>query len=122
MSATYQDSCHLSLLQGVYEEPRAVLRAVPGVEFREMQPREFCCGSGGLWGLKHPELSERLRQVKLEDAAETGASVIVTGNPGCHMHLDGGAMPVVHIAEVLAAAYRGGALEAAEGPERKVGV
>ena len=122
VSATYQDSCHLSLLQGVYEEPRAVLRAVPGVEFREMQPREFCCGSGGLWGLKHPELSERLRQVKLEDAAETGASVIVTGNPGCHMHLDGGAMPVVHIAEVLAAAYRGGALEAAEGPERKVGV
>lgn len=112
VSATYQDSCHLSLLQGVYEEPRAVLRAVPGLDFREMQPREFCCGSGGLWGLKHPELSARLRQVKLEDAAATGASVIVTGNPGCHMHLQGGTLPVVHIAEVLAAAYRGGPLEA----------
>lgn len=108
VSVTYQDSCHLSLLQGVYDEPRRILHEIPGVEYREMQPREFCCGSGGLWGLKYPELSARLRAVKLEDAASTGASVLVTGNPGCHMHLQGGGVPVIHIAELLAAAYRGG--------------
>ncbi|NLG66275.1 MAG: LUD domain-containing protein [Actinobacteria bacterium] len=110
VSVTYQDSCHLSLLQGIRDEPRALLHAVPGWDLREMQPREFCCGSGGLWGLKHTELSARLREVKLEDAAASGASIIVTGNPGCHMHLQGGPMPVVHMAEVLAAAYRGGSL------------
>lgn len=108
LAATYQDSCHLSLLQGVYDQPRRLLASIPGVDYREMDPREFCCGSGGLWGLRHPELSRRLREVKLEDAARTGAQVMVTANPGCHLHLQGGGMPVVHIAELLAAAYRGG--------------
>ncbi len=114
--ATYQDSCHLSLVQGIYEEPRRLLRVVPGLDFREMNPREFCCGSGGLWGLRHPELSARLRRVKLEDALDTGAELIITGNPGCHMHLQGAELPVCHLAEVLAAAYRGGTVPVAPHP------
>ena len=52
-------SCHLSLLQGIRDEPRALLHAVPGLDLREMQPREFCCGSGGLWGLKHTDVYKR---------------------------------------------------------------
>jgi len=111
VSVTYQDSCHLSLVQGVYDQPRRILSSIPGVDFRPMRPREFCCGSGGLWGLKYPELAERLRRIKLDDARATGAEVLVTGNPGCHMHLQGEDLPVVHLAEVLAAAYRGGRLD-----------
>jgi glycolate oxidase iron-sulfur subunit len=70
-----------------------------------MEPREFCCGSGGLWSLRYPELAERLRRIKLEDAERTGAEVVATGNPGCYLHLQGGEPPLVHIAELLAAAY-----------------
>jgi L-lactate dehydrogenase complex protein LldF len=107
---TYQDSCHLSLVQGIREQPREVLRSIPGVEFVEMDPRQACCGSGGLWGLKYPELSQRLRQIKLEDAELTGATIVATGNPGCYMHLQGGSVEVKHVVELLAAAYRGGSL------------
>lgn len=112
---TYQDSCYLSLVQGITEEPREILRSIPGVEYVEMEAREACCGSGGLWGLKYPELSERLRQIKLEDAELTGATIVATGNPGCYMHLQGGPVEVKHVAELLAAAYRGGRLDSAAG-------
>lgn len=105
---TYQDSCHLAMGQGITEQPRRILHSIPGVEFVEMAPRESCCGSGGLWGLKYPELSQRLRQIMLEDAARSGASIVATGNPGCYLHLQGGRPEVAHLAQLLAAAYRGG--------------
>ncbi len=105
---TYQDSCHLAMGQGITEQPRRMLRSIPGVEFVEMEPRESCCGSGGLWGLRNPELSQRLRRITLDDAGRIGASVVATGNPGCYLHLQGGGLEVAHIAELLAAAYRGG--------------
>ncbi|HYG59720.1 MAG TPA: LUD domain-containing protein [Symbiobacteriaceae bacterium] len=104
---TYHESCHLTLAQGITEEPRALLRAIPGVELVEMAPREACCGSGGTWSLQHPDLAARLRDIKLEDAAATGAEVLVTANPGCLLHLRTGGRRVVHLAELLAAAYRG---------------
>lgn len=112
---TYQDSCHLALGQGITEQPRHVLRSIPGVEFVEMESREACCGSGGLWGLKYPELSRRLRRIKLEDATMIGAPIMATGNPGCYLHLQGGEIEVMHIAELLAAGYRGGGVGAGWG-------
>jgi glycolate oxidase iron-sulfur subunit len=105
---TYHDSCHLALVQEVTEPPRELLRAIPGVELIEMQPGEACCGSGGTWGLRHPELSGRLRDEKVEDAARTGAEVVVTNNPGCLLHLQDRDLRVAHIAELLAEAYRVG--------------
>ena len=104
IKVTYHDACHLANVQGITEEPRAVLRAIPGLELTEMNPGEFCCGSGGVWSLDHPEIASRLRDEKLRDAA--GARVIVTANPGCLMHLKGAGAEVVHLAELLARAYR----------------
>lgn len=105
---TYQESCHLAMGQGITEQPRRMLRSIPGVEFVEMQPHESCCGSGGLWGLTYPDLSQRLRGLLLEDAGRTGAFVVATGNPGCYLHLQGDGLEIAHIAELLAAGYRGG--------------
>lgn len=106
IKVTYHDACHLANVQGITEEPRVLLRAIPGVELTEMKAGEFCCGSGGVWSLDHPEIAARLRDEKLEDAAAAGARIIVTANPGCLMHLKGGGAEVVHLAELLARAYR----------------
>lgn len=104
----YHDSCHLALCQGLTEEPRAVLRAIPGLELEEMPPGESCCGSGGLWSVQHPELGARLGRRRAALARESTAPTIVTGNPGCLLHLRSQGADVVHVADVLARAYAGG--------------
>ncbi|HEY3368960.1 MAG TPA: LUD domain-containing protein [Symbiobacteriaceae bacterium] len=105
VKVTYHESCHLSLGQGISDQPRALLKAIPGVELVEMAAREACCGSGGTWSMQHPELAARLQEVKLEDAAATGAEVLVTANPGCLLHLQSRGLRAVHLAELLAQAY-----------------
>ena len=111
---TYQDPCHLAHAQGVKAQPRALLRAIPGLELREMAEPDLCCGSGGFYSLFHPHMARRLLQRKMRDVASTGASVIATANPGCHLQLEAGlrryALPgrVVHVVELLDEAYRSG--------------
>ncbi len=109
---TYQDSCHLAHAQRIKAAPRQVLAAIPGIELREMDTPDRCCGSAGLYSLLQPDLSGRLLESKMDDIATTGAEVIVTANPGCMMQLDAGArrrgtgQRVMHTVDVLAAAYR----------------
>lgn len=113
--ATYQDPCHLRWAQGIWEAPRRLLRSIPRLEFVEMDPGEACCGSAGTYFLHHPDLSSALLEEKLAVALATGADFIVTANPGCQLYLQSGlrrlkparAVRVVHIMELLAAAYRG---------------
>ena len=84
---TYQDSCHLANVQKVKAQPRSLLRRVPGLEFVEMGEADRCCGSAGAYSLQHYDVSMRILDEKMEHLKRSGATVIVTGNPGCLLQL-----------------------------------
>lgn len=113
LRATYHDSCHLAHGQRVRAEPRALLRAVPDLQFVELRESDFCCGSAGVYNLLHPDLAGEFLSRKLERILETGAQLVVNGNPGCTLQLAMGirqrGLPLraVHTVEVLDWAYRG---------------
>ncbi len=79
-----------------------------GLELREMPQSDVCCGFGGSTSLEHPEVSERLLNNKLQNAESTGATLLVSDNPGCLMHLRGGVdaqgkpIRVLHLAQLMA--------------------
>jgi L-lactate dehydrogenase complex protein LldE len=105
---TYHDSCHLLRELGVCKQPRELLQDAKGVELVEMQDADVCCGFGGAFSVKMPELSEAMLEDKLRAAEATGADVLTAADCGCLMHL-GGALtrrksPIraLHIARVLA--------------------
>ena len=77
------DPCHLRHGQGVWQEARILLGRIPGLEVLEPQEAEVCCGSGGAWGLRYPEMSEELGRRKGRLLAATGADLVVSSNPGC---------------------------------------
>lgn len=109
---TYHESCHLCHGQKVSAAPRAVLRAVPGVELREAAEATWCCGSAGIYNLTQPETAARLQERKVGHLRATGAPLVATANPGCHLQLQtgfartAGPQPaVVHPVVLLARAY-----------------
>jgi L-lactate dehydrogenase complex protein LldE len=104
----YHDSCSSLREMNVREEPRALLRSVEGLEIIEIKEPEVCCGFGGLFSVKYPEISERMADDKIADAQSTGAELMVGGDLGCLLHLKGRMqrkginLRVRHAAEVLA--------------------
>lgn len=110
--ATYQDSCHLAHGQKIRTAPRHLLRAVPGLAFREMPMADLCCGSAGIYNLIQNEMAMQILKRKMEYVGSTKASLIVTANPGCMLQLAAGArlygsgQRVAHVVEVLDEAYR----------------
>jgi len=113
LRVTYQDSCHLAHGQKIRAAPRALLRAIPGVELVEMKLADHCCGSAGVYNLAQPEVAGELLKEKMECARATGAQAIVTANPGCLLQLRAGVeqaktgQQVLHVVELLDRAYRG---------------
>ncbi len=107
VAVTYQEPCHLAHAQRIIQPPRLLLRAIPGLELREMPESNLCCGSAGVYNLTNPKESRQLQQRKLDHAATTKASVIVTANPGCLIQLQSGLdergepTQVKHIVELL---------------------
>jgi iron-sulfur cluster protein len=103
---SYHASCHLCRGLGVKEAPRALIKA--GAEYVPAEEEELCCGFGGSYSVKFPEVSAQILDKKLERFAATGASRVVVDCPGCVMQLRGGAekkklpFKVTHIAELLA--------------------
>ena len=114
VTVTYQDSCHLAHGQKVRSAPRELLRAVPGLELREMQLSDLCCGSAGIYNVVHTGMSMSLLRKKMDSVNATGASVIAAANPGCMLQLRAGVrrlghgQRVAHVVEILDEAYRGG--------------
>jgi len=112
-TATYQDSCHLAHGQKIRAAPRQLLGNVPGLEFREMQLPDLCCGSAGIYNIMHTNMSLALLRKKMDAVNATGAECIVTANPGCMLQLTAGVrkfgrgQKVMHVVEVLDQAYRG---------------
>jgi Fe-S oxidoreductase len=88
---TYHDPCYLGRHNQLYDEPRAVLDAIPGlnrVEMARCRDRSFCCGGGGLMLFYEPEEEERMGVMRVRMAAEAGASVIVTACPFCLVNIE----------------------------------
>lgn len=79
----YHDACHLANAQGVRAEPRSLLRAMPGVELRELPNAHLCCGSAGTYNLDQPAIADSLGAQKAQAVVATGATVVATGNIGC---------------------------------------
>jgi glycolate oxidase iron-sulfur subunit len=109
---TYHEACHLCHGQGITAQPRAVLKSIPGVKLSELSESTWCCGSAGIYNIVQPETSAKLLARKLNNIEKTGAAVVVTANPGCHLQLLNGAklqhreFAVHHPVSLLAAAYR----------------
>ncbi len=87
---TYQDSCHLAHGQGVRNQPRQLLKSIPGVDFAEMQNAESCCGSAGIYNITNFDMSMQILDGKMENVSKTKADVIVTSNPGCLLQMKQG--------------------------------
>jgi len=106
--ATYHDSCSGLRELGLKAQPRALLAGVVGLELREMTDPEVCCGFGGTFCVKYPDISTRMVQDKARDIAATGADTLLAGDMGCLLNMagrlsrEGSPVRVRHVAEVLA--------------------
>jgi Fe-S oxidoreductase len=111
LRVTYQDACHLAHAQRITQQPRELLRRIPGVELVEMEDASRCCGAAGLYTMLQPQMSRRLMERKVEAILNTKADVVVSGNPGCMIQMQAGMrragsqVRVMHLVELLDAAY-----------------
>ena len=104
-AVSYHDSCHMLRLLGLHGEPRRALSA-SGCSLREMDVSDRCCGFGGLFSLRLPEVANAMTAEKLDQAARAGAPTLVSADPGCLMQMRGmlpDDSPVIlkHLAVVL---------------------
>ena len=112
-TVTYHDACHLAHGQRIKSQPRELLRAIPGISMVELPEADRCCGSAGVYNVLQPEMARTLLNLKWKNVQSTGASIVATGNPGCHAWIaqasreSGGSIQVMHTAEVLEAAFIG---------------
>jgi glycolate oxidase iron-sulfur subunit len=111
-AVTYHESCHLSHGQKVVSHPRALLKLIPGLHYVELPEASWCCGSAGIYNITQPEQSALLLKRKLKHISNTGALIVATSNPGCHLQLVNGLsavgmhVTVEHPMTLLARAYR----------------
>ncbi len=107
-SVTYHDSCSGLRELNVKRQPRQLLGSVDGLELREMKDTEVCCGFGGTFCVKYPDVSNNMVKKKTRNIAETGAGTVLAGDLGCLMNIAGKmsreGKPIMarHVAEVLA--------------------
>ncbi len=105
---TYHDSCSGLRELGVKEQPRRLLNTVAGVTISELPDAEVCCGFGGTFCVKYPDISVRMVSDKVANIAETGADLLLAGDLGCLLNMagrlqrEGKPVKVRHVAEVLA--------------------
>jgi len=109
---TYDASCHLLHGQHAADASLQMLWAIPNLNLAPLTDSDVCCGGAGVYNLLEPELSEQILDEKLRNIEQSGAAVLATGNPGCHMQIAAGArlsglaLRVVHPVELLDESYR----------------
>ena len=105
----WHDACHGLRDLAIHGEPRALLRLVRGLQLRELPLADACCGFGGTFAVKYPEISVAIADRKLDAIAQAGVDAVVSGDVSCLMHLRGrlqrrgSRVRALHLAEVLAA-------------------
>ncbi|MSP13210.1 MAG: (Fe-S)-binding protein [Chloroflexi bacterium] len=111
MRVTYQDPCHLVHGQNIRLQPRQLLQSIPGLELVEMAGADRCCGSAGIYNITQTDLSMEILDEKMEHVRRTGATAIVSANPGCMLQMQIGCRragidaQVYHVVDLLAKAY-----------------
>ena len=109
---TFHDPCHLAHYQKITDQPRTILKSIPGVEFVEMNEADMCCGAAGSYAFKNYDLSQKVLERKMGNVTRTGADTLVSSCPACIMQLACGAsqqklpVSVLEIVELLDEAYR----------------
>ncbi len=107
-TATYHPSCHLLRGLGIADAPTRLLQRVQGLTLHELPAAENCCGFGGSFAVKFPEVSNAILQEKIRNIRATGADILVANDCGCLMHMGGGIrrsrhpIRTLHLAEILA--------------------
>ena len=107
-AVTYHDACSGLRELGVKAQPRRLLASVAGLELRELPGAEVCCGFGGTFCVKYPEISDKMVTDKALDIAATGAATVLAGDLGCLLNIAGKLsrlgipVEVRHVAEILA--------------------
>ncbi len=110
----YDAPCHLQHGQRITAPPVRVLNAIDGLRLVTLVDSDQCCGSAGIYNLIEPDISNRVLEPKLRRIAESGATLVATGNPGCLMQIgaglirSGSSARTVHPVELLDQSYRGG--------------
>jgi len=109
---TYHDPCHLAHYQKIKEQPRTILKSIPGVEFIELGEADMCCGAAGSYAFKNYDLSVQVLARKMSNLEKTSADILVSSCPACVMQLSCGVskqkMPirVLEVVELLDSAYQ----------------
>ena len=107
-TVTYHDSCAGLRELGIKQQPRQLLASVKGLQLKEMTDNEVCCGFGGTFCVKYPDISNRMVSDKIGHAEASGADTLLAGDLGCLLNMagklkrQGSAMKVRHTAEILA--------------------
>jgi glycolate oxidase iron-sulfur subunit len=113
LRVAYQDACHLAHAQGVRQQPRDLLRSIPGIELLPLAEQDICCGSAGIYNLVEPDTARELGDRKVAHITTTRPDVVATSNPGCTLQMaaaarrDGRALTIRHPIEILDASIRG---------------
>lgn len=111
---TWHDACHGLRDLGIKGEPRRLIENVRGAEFVEIENAESCCGFGGTFSVKYPEISVAILDQKIEAIERAGVDAVVSGDASCLMQIggrlsrQGSTVRVLHLAELLAATDRNG--------------
>src|SRR5262249_15851699 len=111
LKVTYDAPCHLIHAQRISQAPSELLKTIPGLSLVPLRGSESCCGGAGIYNLQQQELSTDILDEKIENIRETKADIVASSNPGCIMQIGAGALlnglpvDVVHIVELLDAAY-----------------
>jgi glycolate oxidase iron-sulfur subunit len=113
VTAVYHDACHLGHAQRITRQPRELLAAIPELRLAELPDAGTCCGSAGVYNLLQPEAARTLGARKADAVLATGASMVISGNPGCTLQISaelasrGLSIATAHTAEVIDASIRG---------------
>jgi L-lactate dehydrogenase complex protein LldE len=109
-AVAYHDSCHMLRGLGIKDAPRKLLAAINGLEVRDLGAQERCCGFGGTFSIRYPELSSVMADEKVDDIVEHEVQEVIGSDSGCLMQICGRAeargmdLPGRYIAEIVAAA------------------
>lgn len=109
---TYHDACHLCHTQKVVNQPRNVIKKIPGIRYTELEEANWCCGSAGIYNVMNYEPSMKFLRKKLDNIRKTEAGIVLTGNPGCIGQIRYGIsqqemkLKVMHPVELIEKSYK----------------